>query len=202
MSMEPQSLRGVNSPQAHSPPPPPPPDAHVEVVLTPQAPRVAPLVSSPWPTVTIWRWTFPRATGAERLAWAALLVLSLSLLATAASIAPDPRGFGTHEQIRIFGRGLEPCGFKVQFGKPCPSCGFTTTFALATHGRPIDAIKNQPFGFLVFLFTVSFVPLSFAGSVLGASAQMIFDRVPWGRTGLVLLGLWLLAWGYKMAVTT
>jgi hypothetical protein len=158
--------------------------------------------ASPSPTVTIWRWTLPRASGAERLAWAALLVLSLSLLATAASIKPDPRGYGTHEQIRIFGHALEPCGFKVMFGKPCPSCGFTTTFALATHGRPIDAARNQPFGFLVFLLTVSFVPLSFCGSVLAASAQPLFDRLPWGRIGLVMLGLWLLAWAYKVAVTT
>ncbi len=45
-------------------------------------------------------------------------------------LSPDPRGYGTHEQL-----GLPPCGFRLVTGYPCPGCGGTTAFVLAVHGR-------------------------------------------------------------------
>lgn len=59
-------------------------------------------------------------------------------------LVPDPSGTGTHTQLH-----LPPCAFLMVFGKPCPSCGMTTAFALALHGRPLDALVVQPAGVAV-----------------------------------------------------
>ena len=39
-------------------------------------------------------------------------------------LKPDPRGFGTHQQL-----GLPPCTFRSLTGTNCPHCGLTTSFS-------------------------------------------------------------------------
>ena len=56
-------------------------------------------------------------------------------------IAPDARGHGTHEQL-----GMEACGWPLQYGIPCPTCGCTTAACLVVHGRILSAVQTQPFG--------------------------------------------------------
>jgi len=138
---------------------------------------------------------WPRATLPERLVWAVLLVACSAVLVTATRLQPDGRGVGTHEQL-----GLPPCGFVAAFDAPCPSCGFTTTFTLAAHGRPVDAIVNQPFGFLVFLATVAAVPLALASVFKGVSLLEVVERWPLGRVILATFALWIVSWIYKWQV--
>src|SRR5204863_10072293 len=57
-------------------------------------------------------------------------------------IRPDPRGFGTHEQL-----GLPACKMMEWTGIPCPGCGVTTSLALFGRGRFFAALHNQPLGF-------------------------------------------------------
>jgi hypothetical protein len=149
-------------------------------------------------SVTLFGRTFPRASGAERLAWCVLLVGVVLVLGIATRLTPDPRGMGTHEQIPFFGGTLKPCGFAYVTGIPCPSCGFTTTFALAAHGRLLAAVKNQPFGFLSFLVACSLVPASIAAAAGKISWARFTDDWPWRGIVLVTVALWLLAWVYKI----
>jgi hypothetical protein len=122
-----------------------------------------------------------------------LLCCLVALSLAAFWLEADPRGVGTHEQL-----GLPPCGFVEMFdGVPCPSCGFTTTFTLAAHGRPLDAFANQPFGFLVFLGALAAVPLTALAVVKGISLFEATERWPWIRIFFGLLALWLLGWLYK-----
>jgi len=72
------------------------------------------------------------------------LVLGLSL-------DPDPRGFGTHEQL-----GLSACYAREWLGVPCPTCGVTTASVLLLHGHPLDSFQNQPFGLLLVLGSLAF----------------------------------------------
>src|SRR5689334_8979719 len=65
-----------------------------------------------------------------RLYAAGVLLATSAILITAARLHPDAHQYGTHEQL-----GLPPCGFLVMTGLPCPTCGMTTAFAYATHGR-------------------------------------------------------------------
>jgi hypothetical protein len=68
----------------------------------------------------------------------------LAALLLASQLRPDPRGRGTHEQL-----GLPPCTFKFLVGRPCPACGMTTSWALATRGRLVDAARAHVTGTLL-----------------------------------------------------
>ena len=63
----------------------------------------------------------------------------VGLFAVAASVTPDPRGFGTHQRL-----GLPPCSFITLFGIPCPSCGGTTAFAHFVRGQWLQSLKVNP----------------------------------------------------------
>jgi len=70
---------------------------------------------------------------------------TLTVLAIARHLQPDPAGVGTHTQL-----GLGRCPVLALTGYPCPMCGMTTTFALMADLRPVDAALNQPFGVVLF----------------------------------------------------
>ena len=64
----------------------------------------------------------------------------LSVLLLASQLRPDPRGWGTHEQL-----GLPPCTF----------LSMTTAWAQVTHGRPLDALQTHATGSLLALGTLA-----------------------------------------------
>lgn len=156
------------------------------------APLYTPPAPPPARDVRLFGRAVPRAAGLERVAWAVVAAGALVVLFLAMRLAPDPRGVGTHEQL-----GLPPCGLVATFGVPCPSCGFTTTFTLAAHGRLLRAFINQPFGLLLFVGTVLAVPIGVVGATKGVSWLLLMDRLPLGRIVLVTFLLWGAAWGYK-----
>lgn len=153
----------------------------------------------PMPQVAVLGYSWPRGARFERGFWGFALLGCLFALSLATFyLSPDTRGIGTHEQL-----GLPPCGFVKAFdGAPCPSCGYTTTFTLAAHGRPIDAFTNQPFGFLVFILTLIAVPFTALSLFRGVSLFGITERWPWVRIFVGLVALWLAAWGYKWVALT
>ena len=52
-----------------------------------------------------------------------------------------PLRIGTHMRL-----GMPPCEFYVIFGKPCPSCGLTTSFALLLHGDIGNSLRANAVG--------------------------------------------------------
>src|SRR4051794_22616187 len=68
----------------------------------------------------------------------------MGLLGLARWLEPDPRGYGTHTQL-----GLGPCAFAVLTGRPCPTCGMTTSFAWLTRGRLDRSWQANPAGCLI-----------------------------------------------------
>ncbi len=86
---------------------------------------------------------------AKRLKPLTLAVFCTAVLSVAIALDPDPRGHSTHTQL-----GLSECGFKTQFGVPCPACGMTTSVTHWFHGAPLDAVKTHPLG-AFFALTVS-----------------------------------------------
>jgi len=135
-----------------------------------------------------------RATTAERCGQAAGLIVLLGLLGLGMALVPSPTGTGTHCQL-----GLPPCGMLETTGLPCPTCGMTTAFSLAAHGRFVEALATQPFGFTMFLLV--------AGGAGGlavalATRQSVLPLVTPGRVvfgGLALMLLLLASWTYKLA---
>ena len=128
--------------------------------------------------------------------WAAVIVASgVAVLALSAWLEPDPRGFGTHQQL-----GTGPCGMLIQTGLPCPTCGMTTAFAHTVRGQWGRAFWVQPAGFVLALATM--VCVGGAGWVLVRGRWPVvnlFWVTPF-RLFLALLVLLLGGWGFKLVV--
>ena len=62
----------------------------------------------------------------------------MGLLAVAAWLEPSPTGIGTHQQL-----GLPPCTFWMLFGRPCPTCGMTTSWAHLVRGQCGERLAGQ-----------------------------------------------------------
>jgi hypothetical protein len=110
-------------------------------------------------------------------------------------VDPDPRGFGTHERL-----GLPACKPMLWWNVPCPGCGVTTSVALAAHGRFWASIRNQPFGFIVALALPAFAAWCLWHALRGRDLNNAVHDVRIGRWGLVLGGVMIVAWIYKLAV--
>ena len=86
------------------------------------------------------------------------------------------RDMATHTQL-----GLPPCTMVQVFGKPCPSCGMTTSFALLAHGDVAGSLKANWVGTLLAGYWFALIPWAAAGAWRG--------RYPWVRSGELLLTL-------------
>ncbi|MFO0644803.1 MAG: DUF2752 domain-containing protein [Polyangiales bacterium] len=85
-----------------------------------------------------------------RLFWLIAGLGSWAVLIVSAWLRPDPRGFGSHQQL-----GLPPCTFEAMTRVPCPGCGLTTSFANMAHGHVLRAFGAHLMGPLLFLLTVA-----------------------------------------------
>jgi hypothetical protein len=119
----------------------------------------------------------PRLGAIARALLLALAAILIGLFATAGRLTPDPRGYGTHEQL-----GLSPCAILRLTGSPCPTCGMTTAFARLVRGELAGAWRANPAGLLVAVVSAGLVPwLLFAG-LLGRAP----GRRPAGATLMAL----------------
>lgn len=118
----------------------------------------------------------------------------LALLITAHRLDPDPRGFGTHEQL-----GQAPCGYLLRHGIPCPTCGMTTSFAHFANLDIAAAIRAQPLGALLFVVVVILTGGALAHLVTWRSFSHYWRYLPsrWISLG-VLTAIVLLAWWWKV----
>lgn len=134
----------------------------------------------------------------DRLLGFAVLVPSAALLGLSHQLVPDPTGMGTHHQM-----GLGTCTILSMTGWPCPTCGMTTTFALAADGRLLAAFVNQPFGFALFLGTALAAGLGLADLLVPRRRLRRVGAWVWAREGIVALALllgMLLGWVWKLAL--
>jgi len=137
-------------------------------------------------------WTWPRATRLERFFQGVGAVVLAGVIGLGLYLQPSRTGTGTHTIL-----GLPPCGMLVTTGKPCPTCGVTTSFVLAAHGRFGDALGNQPFGLVLFALVVAGLVAMSATLAAGRSWGPVL--LPWTVTtfilALVIAGL--VSWMYK-----
>lgn len=97
-----------------------------------------------------------------RVAAAIVAVTMLGLLAIASRLEPDPSGYGTHRQL-----GLLPCTFKWLVGRPCPSCGMTTSWAHVMHGQLAAALHANAGGTALALVSLVCGPWLLVSAVRG-----------------------------------
>ena len=126
-----------------------------------------------------------------------VFILAAALLApliVAATLTPDPRGLGTHQQL-----GLPVCSWPAALGIPCPSCGMTTAFAYASRANFTAALITQPMGALLAIAAAVGCVIALGVSLTGYQFQRLFDPLlnKWG-VGAALL-VFFAAWLWKFA---
>lgn len=85
----------------------------------------------------------------RRLQALQVFIVAAAVIVLAFVLRPDPRGFGTHQQLL-----LPPCLFQTFTHLPCPFCGMTTGFALMARGHFGAAASSNlmaPPGFIATL---------------------------------------------------
>ena len=111
----------------------------------------------------MWPKTSPESLRPKlRLLLVAVGGVLLALLATAAVIEPDARGYGTHERL-----GLPPCTFRAVTGKRCPSCGMTTSWAYLVRGQLLESMKANCGGTLLGLFVIVMASWALVSGIRG-----------------------------------
>ena len=97
-----------------------------------------------------------------RLLLAGVASVGLLLLITARQLEPDPRGYGTHQQL-----GLTPCSFHQWTDYVCPACGTTTAWAHAVRGQFRQAVSVHLGGTLLCAAVLVAVPWLLASALAG-----------------------------------
>lgn len=133
-------------------------------------------------------------SGPGRLTAAALALGLLALLSVAAFLKPDPRGLGTHQQF-----GLPPCTFRFLFGRPCPTCGMTTSWAHVVRGQLIGALRANVGGALLAMLAVMSVPWLAGSAARGRWLGGAPNSIVMAWVGLAILLVTLIDWGIRMA---
>lgn len=103
-----------------------------------------------------------------------------------------PRTMATHTQL-----GMPPCNFVVFTGKPCPSCGMTTSFALLVRGDITASLKANWVGSILCVMWAVALMWAIASAVWGRMlvipperVEVIFTIVV-GVVLALLLGRWI-----------
>ncbi|MCS7300882.1 MAG: DUF2752 domain-containing protein [Fimbriimonadales bacterium] len=124
-------------------------------------------------------------SGWARWSHALLLIGVAVMFGLGLYLTPDARGHGTHQQL-----GLPPCTVYYLTGRPCPSCGLTTSVSAILHGQFALAWRANPTGFLIVGAAVAVALHSLIALIRGYAL-----RIEPRRFNLVLIGLltlWLL----------
>lgn len=123
------------------------------------------------------------------------LAAPLALLGLGRALRPDPRGWGTHEQL-----GFRSCYPMSHWNVPCPGCGVTTSVALVARGELGSALRAQPLGPLLVLATLGGAGWALIGHQRGRDLGDELARLRWRRVARLAALALALAWAFKLAV--
>ncbi|MGB4708591.1 MAG: DUF2752 domain-containing protein [Fuerstiella sp.] len=127
-----------------------------------------------------------RPTRVERSLFGLLALGLLGVFAIAIALKPDPRGFGTHQQL-----GLPPCTFQSLTGHDCPHCGMTTSFANFVRGDFGAAWNANPVGIPLAVICAVCIPW---WALVAVTGRWFFTKEPlrwlvFGAIGYVSLAV-------------
>ncbi len=120
-----------------------------------------------------------------RLGHALILFVVLAFFGIGLYLQPNPEGYGTHQQL-----GLPPCTIHFLTGRPCPSCGLTTSVSAWLHGQFALGWRAHPMGVLIVLFALGLGLNSLMALARGRSLWFHPNAVSWGLVALLMF--WLL----------
>jgi polyferredoxin len=89
----------------------------------------------------------------------------------------------------------------VATGHPCPTCGVTTSFVLAAHGRPVEAFANQPLGLVVFLGALGGLGFTLVTLMAGRTWSGLLNVFNVTTFVVIITVIALISWAYKWSTT-
>ena len=115
------------------------------------------------------------------------------MLILAATVAPNPKGVGTHTEL-----GMYDCQFLARTGLPCFSCGMTTSFAHFVRGNFLGSLYVQPMGFvLAVACAITFWVALYTG-ISGRPIARLVRLIPPRYYVAPLMAWAVIAWGWKI----
>ena len=135
----------------------------------------------------------PKSSPSEKAVQAAVALCCALVIVIAIYLVPDPRGYGTHEQL-----GLPPCSLAERFNFPGPTCGLTTSFAHMGDLAPVQAFLAQPLGVIGFAMGVAVVLGAAVSVPLGISWLPFLRRVKWPVAAWTALGVGIASWVFEI----
>jgi hypothetical protein len=142
----------------------------------------------------------PVLRGWVRCALVVIAVFLTGIFTIALSLNPYRDGkvwtHGTHEQL-----GLPECSFLRVTGRPCPSCGMTTSFALLVRGDLWNSLRANCAGTILALCCLAVIPWGLWCALRGR--LYVIHSIEWALSRLVVLFLvvMLVRWGIVLLVT-
>jgi hypothetical protein len=132
-------------------------------------------------------------SGWARWSYALLLLGALVMVGVGLYLTPDPAGHGTHQQL-----GLPPCTIYYLTGRPCPSCGLTTSVSAILHGQFGLAWRANPMGYVIVAGALAVAVNSLLALLWGRSVRIENTRFTVLLLGL--LAIWLLHGAVRFAL--
>jgi len=120
----------------------------------------------------------------------------MAALVVASQLRPEPRGFGTHEQL-----GLPPCSFATWFGRRCPACGMTTAWAHVAHGQWRAAARTHVSGTFLAIVAVPIALAALVAAIGGREFSWVPGEVMMATAAVALAGTVLLEWLVRLALS-
>jgi len=120
-------------------------------------------------------------------------IVLIAVLAAAASVEPDARGYGTHRRF-----GLPPCSFRALTGRPCPTCGMTTAWAYLVRGQAVRAVLANAGGAILGLGAAT-AAVWMAVSALAGTWWIGRPEPEYiGTASIIIGGIILLQWSIRL----
>lgn len=113
-----------------------------------------------------------------------IVLVVVLLIGLGLYLKPDPSGHGTHQQLH-----LPPCSIYFFTGRPCPSCGLTTSVSAWLHGNWRLGWQANPFGIVVLLGAIALGINSLMVLLTGRGVRIHPLLLNWGLILLILAWL-------------
>lgn len=130
----------------------------------------------------------------SRAVWAVLFVIPTAIIALSAWLTMAQLDDTVHPLF-----GLPPCGFKVVTGLPCPGCGLTHCFTAMAHLDIFAAVNANPFGVLLFLVSLTTIPVAAVGFVKNWPVVDTLERLQFDKWAILLSLASILTWMVRVA---
>ncbi|NOY90582.1 MAG: DUF2752 domain-containing protein [Deltaproteobacteria bacterium] len=138
-----------------------------------------------------------RGTLGSRVAWFFFFIMPASVIGLSAWLTTARLDNTLHPLF-----GLPPCGFKLVTGLPCPGCGLTHSFTAMAHFDFVGAVLANPFGVILFLVSLTTIPLAALGFVRGWPVVDTLERLQFDKWAILLAITSVLVWIVRIVTLT